>query len=76
MAMTTKPKTAQLAELHELAAEGVKLFAINKDPLTAHAVQLLFQATKLPLSAPQQNAAIVLRNQRDAYLTLFTTPLM
>ena len=30
MAMTTKPKTAQLAELHELAAEGVKLFAINK----------------------------------------------
>jgi hypothetical protein len=76
MAMTPKPKKTQLAELHALAAEGLQIYAINKDPLTAHAVQLLFQATKLPLSIPQQNAAIVLRNQRDAYLTLFTAPLM
>ena len=65
-----------LDELHQMAARGLRLYAITKDPLTAHASQLIFQAASLPLNGPQQNAAIVLNKQLAAYDALYTEPLM
>jgi hypothetical protein len=59
---------------HTLALQGLHIFRATGDPLTAHAAQLLFQATSVPLTAPQQNAAIVLGKQVRAYNALYPHP--
>lgn len=64
-----------LTGIHVLANQGIKLYAINKDPLTAHAAGILAAVTALPLNEPQQNAAIVLKRQVEAHGTLFLDPL-
>lgn len=65
-----------IKEVHALAAAGIRLYAINRDPLTASAVEILFQARKLPLTEPQRNAQVLLSRQLKAYEVLFTEPLM
>lgn len=65
-----------IKEAHDLAAAGIRLYAINRDPLTASAVEVLFKARKLPLTEPQRNAQALLSRQMKAYEVLFTEPLM
>jgi len=65
-----------LKDLHALAAWGIKLYALTKDPMTASAVEILFKTSSLPMTEPQKNAANLLTKQRDAYLVLFPDPLV
>ena len=70
-----QPQTRAIEEVHDLARKGIKIFAVTRDPLTAHASELLFKATTARLTQPQINAALVLRKQVDAYGALFAEPL-
>ena len=65
------PHRLTLFEYHALARQGMQLYAITKDPLTASGVELLLQAASVPLTAPQQNAALVLKKQVGAYKVVF-----
>lgn len=60
-----------LAEYHALARQGLQLYAVNKDPLTASGVELILKATTVPLTEPQQNAALVIKRQVAAYKVVF-----
>lgn len=72
--MSIHTDTPTLADYHDLARAGLKLYRINNDPLTAHAAEILLQTTSVPLTRPQQNAALVLKNQVEAYRALFPLP--
>ncbi len=67
--------TPSITDLHDLGTKGIKLYGINRDPLTAHAAAILLQVTKLPLTEPQQNAVLVLTRQVEAYAAVHVEPL-
>ncbi len=63
-------------DVNELGRAAIKLHAVNKDPLTASAAEILLRADKLPLTQPQKNAAVLIRRQLQAYACLHTEPLV
>ncbi len=54
-----------------LARLGLRIYAINKDPLTASAVEIAFKAKPPRLTEVEKSAVELLRRQVDAYTTLF-----
>lgn len=70
--MRTQPPAP--AEYHALARKALDVYATNKDPLTASAIEQVFQIRSAKLTEPQATAAALLQRQVDAYVTLFTIP--
>lgn len=64
-----------LPNLDELATQGMRLYALNNDPLTLDAAKILLKAGGSVSTQPQRNAYILLTRQVEAYTALYTNPL-
>lgn len=62
-------------EITALAERALRLYALNRDPLTFSAAAILAKVKSSRLTEPQRNAVTLINKQLAAYEALYTDPL-